>query len=220
MFQHELKNAYIGEYKGRLPIGYQEVEWIWMSWDYSSWSHINTKLFPYNNYQVETKIETLSAESERCIFWWFVNGSSSTTYTYNYYNLINYLNQFYRWINNYAWNWWSFPSTVGVQYEIIYNNSSNRVIVNWSDIWDCTWTVWFPWSELCINVRWKSGQYYWWKYKYFYFKVYDKTAWQYVRDLVPCYRKSDNVIWMYDLVNNQFYTNAWSWTFTKWPDVS
>ena len=34
------------------------------------------------------------------------------------------------------------------------------------------------------------------------------------RDLVPCYRISDKEIGMYDLVNNQFYTNVWNWAFT------
>ena len=28
-----------------------------------------------------------------------------------------------------------------------------------------------------------------------------------VRDLIPCYRKVDNVAGMYDLVNDVFYTN-------------
>ena len=34
-----------------------------------------------------------------------------------------------------------------------------------------------------------------------------------VRDFVPCYRKSDNVIGLYDLVNGVFYTNAGTGTF-------
>lgn len=38
-------------------------------------------------------------------------------------------------------------------------------------------------------------------------------------DFVPCYRKSDNEIWLYDRVGKQFYTNAWTGTFIKWPDV-
>lgn len=33
-------------------------------------------------------------------------------------------------------------------------------------------------------------------------------------DLVPCYRNSDNVIGLYDIVNNQFLTNAGTGTFT------
>ena len=36
-----------------------------------------------------------------------------------------------------------------------------------------------------------------------------------VRDFIPCYRKSDNEIGMYDLVNDVFYTNQGSGTFTK-----
>ena len=54
--------------------------------------------------------------------------------------------------------------------------------------------------------------------KMWYFQIYDN--WVLVRDLVPCYRKSDSVIGLYDLVNNQFYTNSWTGTFTKWADVT
>lgn len=39
------------------------------------------------------------------------------------------------------------------------------------------------------------------------------------RDFIPCYRKSDNEIGLYDLVNNQFYTNDGSGTFLKGEDV-
>lgn len=40
-----------------------------------------------------------------------------------------------------------------------------------------------------------------------------------VRDLVPCYRKSDNVIGLYDRANNAFYANAGTGTFLKGADV-
>ena len=36
---------------------------------------------------------------------------------------------------------------------------------------------------------------------------------QLIKDLVPCYRISDSVLGMYDLVNNVFYTNAGTGTF-------
>ena len=39
-------------------------------------------------------------------------------------------------------------------------------------------------------------------------------------DFVPCYRKSDWVAWVYDLINDVFYTNQWSWDFKKWPPVN
>ena len=38
-------------------------------------------------------------------------------------------------------------------------------------------------------------------------------------DLVPCYRKSDGEIGMYDLVSKTFLTNAGTGTFTKGADV-
>lgn len=40
-----------------------------------------------------------------------------------------------------------------------------------------------------------------------------------VRNFVPCYRKIDNVIGLYDLVGKQFYTNAGTGIFTKGNDV-
>lgn len=40
-----------------------------------------------------------------------------------------------------------------------------------------------------------------------------------VRDLVPCYRKSDNVAGMYDLISGTFFTNAGTGTFIVGADV-
>lgn len=40
------------------------------------------------------------------------------------------------------------------------------------------------------------------------------------QNLVPCYRKSDNVIGMYDLVGKQFYTNQGTGIFLKGNDVN
>ena len=41
-----------------------------------------------------------------------------------------------------------------------------------------------------------------------------------IRHLIPCYRKSDTAIGLYDLVNGVFYTNAGTGTFAKGADVS
>ncbi len=40
-----------------------------------------------------------------------------------------------------------------------------------------------------------------------------------VRDFIPCYRKQDGVIGMYDLANDVFYTNAGTGTFLKGANV-
>lgn len=40
-----------------------------------------------------------------------------------------------------------------------------------------------------------------------------------IRNFVPCYRKSDNVIGLYDIVGEQLYTNGGTGAFTKGADV-
>lgn len=42
-------------------------------------------------------------------------------------------------------------------------------------------------------------------------KIYDDST--LIRDFIPCYRKSDNEVGLYDLANNQFYINAGTGVF-------
>ena len=52
-------------------------------------------------------------------------------------------------------------------------------------------------------------------------RIYACKFWQnetLVRDLIPCYRKSDGVIGLYDKVNGVFYTNAGTGAFLKGDD--
>ena len=42
-------------------------------------------------------------------------------------------------------------------------------------------------------------------------KIYESSV--LVRDYIPCYRKSDNVAGLYDLMNNEFYTNSGTGNF-------
>lgn len=49
--------------------------------------------------------------------------------------------------------------------------------------------------------------------------IWDKTTGDMIADFVPCYRKSDDVIGMFDLVSETFKTNLGSGTFTKGDDV-
>lgn len=50
------------------------------------------------------------------------------------------------------------------------------------------------------------------------FCVKDENG-DYYAQLIPCYRKADNVAGMYDLVNDVFYINAGSGSFIIGPDV-
>lgn len=40
-----------------------------------------------------------------------------------------------------------------------------------------------------------------------------------IREYIPCYRKNDNEIGLYDMVENKFYTNQGAGTFLKGADV-
>ena len=40
-----------------------------------------------------------------------------------------------------------------------------------------------------------------------------------LRNFIPCYRKADGVIGMYDTVTNLFFENSGDGSFTKGPDV-
>jgi len=40
-----------------------------------------------------------------------------------------------------------------------------------------------------------------------------------MRNMIPCYRKSDGEVGMYDIVTGKFYTNTGNGTFTKGADV-
>lgn len=103
--------------------------------------------------------------------------------------------------------------------EVIANNWTQTIDINWTTWSYSCWSDLTTWS-IPLFCRYGNSQ-----YEYFAtdlimysFKIYSSTD-TLERDLVPCYRKADSVIWMYDVVNDIFYTNSWTWTFTKWADV-
>lgn len=55
-------------------------------------------------------------------------------------------------------------------------------------------------------------------FKVYSFQYYDKNN-DLICDLIPCYRKADGVIGMYDAARKTFLTNAGSGSFTKGADV-
>lgn len=187
-----LKNAYIGEYKGRLPAGYQEVEWIWSS----RTQVINTWVIPITQtYTAELEFESTQSWTE---YWAF--GIWGSTW-------------FRAWQDS-SWHWdtsfWASysPATYALNTKTIATVSNSWL---WTSSNTALWLFGMGENGAYPNNRK-------WAYKIYYCKIWN--SWTLIRDFVPCYRISDSVIWMYDLVNDVFYTNAGTWTFTKWPDVN
>lgn len=73
-----------------------------------------------------------------------------------------------------------------------------------------------PMTLFCLNRE--SYQEKYGKFRIARCKIYDEHELE--RDFIPCYRKSDNEIGMYDLVYREFYTNQGSGTFEKGADVN
>ena len=195
----------------RLPSAYQEVEWI----ENTSTSYIDTGLLASSGYKISFKFYTSSSsnsdqtiigvtpDSNNCLYYW-----------------INY------WYNNWIYwnynNWWHDifnKMYVGNVYEAtsIIRNWHQEMILDWVSVGSGTVSLNHAWSSnMTIFARWGSSYYA--LIKLYSMQIYDAND-DIIRDFVPCYRIADDVIWMYDLVNWVFYTNAGSWTFTKWLDV-
>lgn len=210
LVEHTLKNAYIGWY---LPSTYQEVEYIQSSWT----QYIDTLFTPNSTSKVIFKISNFTINSS--------NQYLFCTYSTRWNNMFALLwNSTRQWWTN--WNLFFWSTGYWLQSWNIWNGwmhtaelSSNWFYVDWTLIQTVSWT--FSWANSIALFTWHNNTSIWYdngSFKLYYFQIYE--SWTLVRDFVPCYRKSDSVIWLYDLVNSVFYTNSWSWTFTKWPDVN
>ena len=202
-----------------LPNAYQEVEWIWSSWT----QRIDTWVRPDDyTYWFECKFILTSTSGDWNIMnlWW----TSTDNYRY--------------WFGGYYtqnWQIW-YPMNIepvwlniinpapssNTEYVAQYNYNWNMsFILNWNTLtsslasWSYTYSV--NWNIFCQSY-WSWNYIRYWRFNLYYMKIWEWTT--LLREFVPCYRIADSIIWLYDLVNGVFYTNSWSWTFTKWNDVN
>lgn len=96
----------------------------------------------------------------------------------------------------------------------IYVDKEKYTIDGTTTNWDSTSTLT---GNKNIYLFWANGSSIDKNGKIYYCNIYDNNT--LVRCFVPCYRKSDNEIGMYDLVNNKFYTNAGTGNFVKGNNV-
>lgn len=189
---------------GRLPSGFQEVEYI-----QSSWTQVIAIQEKWGNtYKTVLDFQIVTLEPDICLVW--IRNSSYMRY--------------YIWVYDWAWRASSWSNTLSS----VWTANTNRhtlILDNWKLTVDSTtytvnngsWTY-----NKWVRIFWYSddstGEYYTFsKCKLYSFKAYSGSTLLY--DLVPCYRTSDNVIGLYDLVNSKFYINQWTWTFIKGNDV-
>lgn len=195
---------------------YQKVEYIQSDWN----QIIDTWVYWTWNTSILTKMVVTSRKGNYDMYYWaYWDGNIRAFFMQSNYpdnnkiRVVNYSNddatrKYVDSINNLQFN---------TEYIIEHTNTTFKI--NWTVQWTMASSSFTTNYTLC--VFWIHGKT--WTltpkliWKVYYFKIYNN--WTLVRDFAPCYRKSDSVIWLLDIVNKQFYSNAWSWTFTKWSNV-
>lgn len=190
----------------RLPLEYQEVEYIQSSWT----QYIDTGISANQYLSYEADFQAVWTTNDTQLFWartgatsarfWLMvfsgifhmmvgnSGTFNVTVDTNRHKCSVFLNN---WNFTSSWDWASADSgSVGTS---VYVNQNFRL----------------------FGMNYTGGNC---PMKLYSFKLYTWSS-TLVRNFVPCYRKADTVIWLYDLANNTFYTNSWTWTFTKWWNV-
>ena len=200
----------------KLPVEYQEVEYI----ENTGTSYIDTGFKPNNNTRTYIMFYAGTLGTNvRAIF----GSRDDTTYNHSYTSFYLGSNttsigrmrvDYYNANSN---NIYLFPNTSDkTEYELDYNknivtlngathtftlqtfNSNNNIF-----LFTCN-------SGGIADNRMMIG-------KIYACKIWDNEV--LIRDLIPCYRISDNVIGLYDIVNDVFYTNSGTGTFSKGADV-
>ena len=181
----------------RLPIGYQEVEYIESS---------GTQALMLPNINID--------------YWFidccFLNTNSSQTilgaYVFNNPGRFglscdsSYTN-YALWTGGSGYEQSNVSALTRADIEYDYNNHSWKI----NNVQYSTTTIEKPIDMFRYNVSdYSTAKVY---------RYYSKYNNEIVLDLRPCYRESDNEIGMYDLVNNVFYTNVGTGTFLKGSSI-
>ena len=144
-------------------------------------------------------------------------------------------------VSEYAilWNYWSEKALFMMLYQNQYRLHNGWKVVDWPAPTNQKTLItidntWYTINGVKYNCATQNN--YWWTVQISFFSTKNwstnTTRWRFslrrtkisdngnlVRDFVPCYRKSDSVVWLFDRVNKIFYTNNGTWSFTKWPDL-
>lgn len=198
--------ATVVQNSARLPSEYQEVEYIESTaWPYLKiWNYFNTSYIMEAKYQMPAD----GAITLWCNRWsrtpyrryWLISNSSVT-------NVIAWWSS---WTD--LWTPWTAVHTIKIQGSTAYYDWVAYSISYSANLWINYWLWVFIYNNPSVPTS--SGD----CGKIFYVKISDSDSTP-LYDLVPCYRKADWEIWMYDLVTNTFFTNQGTWTFTKWNDT-
>lgn len=184
----------------KIPAAYQEVEYI----ESTGTQFINTGILMQDGLEYEISFSTTQRSGS-----YSIAGDSGSWVGVFY--LTN--GPKYAICGKTGYGYYSSNSTTGIFHykEPYYESTFNNVAVSSKNGDSYTYT-----GNLYLFKAYYYNQIP--NLKLYYAKVWINNTVAY--DLIPCYRKSDNVVGMYDIINNVFYTNAGTGTFVKGPDIT
>lgn len=198
--------AFVAGPAKQLPSEYQEVEYI----ESTGTQYINASLSLYNESNHKIVFDVTPTEFFNYNTLWGSTYDNDTFEGWIYWDGL--LAMRYNWVRYGDDN----LVNVGTRYLIEVEKSGTTLIKRVNNIEIGTGTV----NEITTDadfLLFLSGSDYG-KYKTYSCKLYKAN--EMVRNFVPCYRKSDNEIGMYDLVNRVFYTNQGTGTFLKGNNIN
>lgn len=195
--------------QSKLPSDYTQVNYI----ESSDTQYINTNIVPTNTTKVEIKYQIKIVQNTYVSVFgsrdnnvnFFINNGGGNTITYYWHGTGSTIAR----IGNFSQTTFNI-STMDALNGLVknYNNETEE------ELSETVSFTSFPNLPMYIFARNNDGMpsYATLGMKCWYMKIYDNNV--LVRDFIPCYRNSDNEVGLYDLVNNVFYTNQGTGTFT------
>ena len=207
MANSEISTSLVAPYfaSARLPEEYQEVQYI--EGDGKQW--INTGVTPTVNTVSQIKFMNLEVTGNS------IYGCLGSTNDNDDYRFFNASGAYYFDLpkaTNLRINGGSCPANI-VQ-EIELGNFYIKEINGANILTGTTQTSFTAQGPLALNTWKNNGSIS--KNRWYYVKIFEDG--EMIRYMVPCYRKSDGVIGMYDRVNDKFYTNDGIGVFAKGPN--
>ena len=204
-----------GSFQPRLPSEYQEVEYI----QGTGTQYINTQYKPNQTTKTEVSVETINLNTT------FVPFGTRANAQLDYVLGINFNSQNYIQYNTNTPIYSTQSSTPLLNTKFVASLSKEEGKITYIDTstettvsivmtptatssFTCTTNLYLG----CLNNN-GNTQYLSPSYKIYYCKIWENGT--LIKNLVPCYRKTDNEIGLYDLVNDSFFTNAGTGTFIK-----
>ncbi|MBR3157306.1 InlB B-repeat-containing protein [Candidatus Saccharibacteria bacterium] len=204
------KQVVPGQDYGELPTtsreGYEFAGWnhnedsyVYVDYiQFRAGSFIDTGIIPTNHTtEIEFDYETYTEDE-------FLLGTSSGS---RYYYTAAYNNQ-YVFGHDGNKSWTGYGTWTTGNHHLIYNGENNSIILD-GQMLESGYEISSP-TNLLIGKRGDSANF---AGKIYYVRITDKSTGNIVRNMIPCYRKSDDVIGLYDTINGEFYENSGNNTF-------